>query len=168
MTGPRKIVVGFGAVIGAAVLFIAVNGPTVLSDARKQTDIATGRRPAVQTTRRVTSDVPGGPVSNASADSSTDGSTDPVVVAQQKGSARTGNFYENGPESTTTIAVPTEARTVVSVPEPLNTDKVSAEEAAVRFVAIWESLFALDPTKATQVWLSVVDPTSRDAEAASV
>ena len=138
----KRVLAGIAALTVIAAVFLATRGHTVIADAKRATNAPVhGVNPAATAT---------------TASAATAGAGD-------------ANFFQPGPGPTTTILVPADAlQALPEVPVPLRTMKLSAEEAAVRFTAIWESLLGgMNPTAATRTWLSVVAPESRAEQAAA-
>jgi hypothetical protein len=56
----------------------------------------------------------------------------------------------------------------VNVPDVLGTNGLDETAAALKFVSIWESLVQLDATKASKMWLTVVEPAAQPTQAEAV
>jgi hypothetical protein len=145
----KKIAVGIGSVLAALIAFFVFAGG---SDAIKE-----GR--AVADDKK--------PVTSRSSDRKvkTVSGVSTVPTVPEPG----GIFGGPTNTTTTTVVVPAAARVAdASIPQVLATSGLDEAGAAIKFVSIWESLVQLDATKASKMWLTVVEPDAQTQQAEAV
>lgn len=148
----KRIAIGVGSIVAAVLLFFAFAGG---SDAiREGKAVADEKAPGSLTSNRPPNDK-----ANRG-----DRAESALAVPEP------GGIFGGAANTTTSVVVVPDAARVAdqSVPEVLRTSGLDPAGAAIKYVAIWESLVQLDATKASKMWLTVVAPDAQAKQAEAV